>query len=529
VLLALPRTAKQSLVPPPQIFKSLLAASGLSRGYRPGIAVCRGAEGFRETHINNISSGIVVAPSARCQELAQLWRKWARWLVGHSEMLEAWTFHVNQVSFALTMEEMNDDVEFLPPQVNTILHILPEIATVRAFHLTTGHIPQFPQRFNADKTLNADGVAPGVVDAIMRLNDCIREALATMVWLPSTKDHLDKFLISAMATLKGGSGRLQAGVTMGLNMSSSNGESPELSQGELSAMAPNGWEQPVVAPFLLQAPTVSPKSVAIIGSYLGGLDMPGKVSRELFFPIFDYVLAPLNARVTPYESIDDFLRADTSDFARVAILVYREEADDLDAVQDGQRRIIEKHPGTLIVHPVELGRILGSKVGTNRFLSKHGFPVPRIIDQAVSDEVAFSNHAHSTQQKVHLVRPGEALDPARYNTNFIDTTHRFDGTDYFVYIRAYAVGEVRVATYVGCRPTAEDNPSVHLSDADNVAAINYFNYYFSILYEAQVQRLCATMGAVFGLILHSRLLALPQNPTPVRDGVRIQARTWACR
>lgn len=263
-------------------------------------------------------------------------------------------------------------------------------------------------------------------------------------------------------------------------MSSSNGESPKPSQGELSATPPDGWEQAVVAPFLLQAPPVSPKSVAIIGSYLGGLDMPGKVSRELFFPIFDYVLAPLNARVVSYEAIDDFLRADTNDFAGVAILVYREETDDLDAVEGGQRRIIEKHPGTLIVHPVELGRILGSKVGTNRFLSKHGLPVPRIIDQAVSDEVAFSNHAHSTQQKVHLVRPGEPLDPTRYNTNFIDTTHRFNGTDYFLYIRAYAVGEVRVATYVGCRPTAEDNPSVHLSDAENAAAINYFNCYFSM-------------------------------------------------
>jgi hypothetical protein len=239
--------------------------------------------------------------------------------------------------------------------------------------------------------------------------------------------------------------------------------------------------------------------VAIIGSYLGGLNMPGKVSRELFFPIFNYVLAPLNARVTPYESIDDFLRADTSDFARVAILVYREETDDLDAVQEGQRRILVKHPGTLIVHPVELGRILGSKAATNSYLQMHGLPVPRIIEQPVSGEITFSNHAHSTQEKVHLVRPGEPLDPARYNTNFIDTTHRFNGTDYYVYIRAYAVGEVRVATYVGCRPTSEGNPSVHLSDAKNPGAINYFNYSFSIPFQEQLQTLCSQMGSVFGL------------------------------
>jgi hypothetical protein len=144
----------------------------------------------------------------------------------------------------------------------------------------------------------------------------------------------------------------------------------------------------------------------------------------------------------------------------------------------------------------------------------------------------------TTQQKVHLVRPGEALDPARYNTNFIDTTHRFNGTDYFVYIRAYAIGEVRVATYVGCRPTAEDNPSVHLSDADNAAAINYFNYYFSILYEAQVQRLCATMGAVFGLgfYIHdflpcrkTRRLFVTESGFKLGPGPAVKQKYWNMR
>jgi hypothetical protein len=181
-------------VPPRRIFNSLLAARGLEGGYRPGVALFRGEEGIRETHINNISSGVVVAPAARSGEFTRLWKKRAIWLVEHSHLLESWTFHVNQVSFALTMEELREDVELLPPQVNTILHLLSEIATVRAFHLTTGHIPQFPQRFNPNKTLNPDGVAPGVVEAIKRLNECIGEAVATMVQMPSTRDHLDKFL-----------------------------------------------------------------------------------------------------------------------------------------------------------------------------------------------------------------------------------------------------------------------------------------------------------------------------------------------
>jgi hypothetical protein len=180
--------------PPPQIFQSVLAASGLGRGYRPGMAVFRRPDKIRETHINNISSGVVVAPAGRCREFVVLWKKWAEWLVEHKDLLGRWAFHINQVSFALTMEDLGEDVEFLPPQVNTYLPILPEIMTVRAFHLTPGHIPKFPERFNADKTLSTDGVATGVADAIKRLNECITEAVATILSLPSTRDHLDKFL-----------------------------------------------------------------------------------------------------------------------------------------------------------------------------------------------------------------------------------------------------------------------------------------------------------------------------------------------
>ena len=263
---------------------------------------------------------------------------------------------------------------------------------------------------------------------------------------------------------------------------------------------PEGWEQPVVAPYLPKAGSPVPScSVAVIGTYADGLNRPGKVTGALFFPIFDYVLRQFDARVACYENADDFVEADTRDFARVAILVYAEALDDLDAVQRAERRILAKHPDTLIVHSAELGRTLGSKVRTNKFLSEIGVPVPRLIEEPVCNEAVLSNHAHSSGQAVFLVHPGMPLDRGRYNTSFIDTTHRFNGIEYYVYIRAYAVGEVRVATYVGCRPIAEGNPSVHLSDATDSAAINYFNYSFSIPFQVQLQTLCSRMGAMFGL------------------------------
>jgi hypothetical protein len=180
--------------PPPRIFRSILSACGLERPYRPGMALFTGSEGIRETHINNISAGIVVAPRSRAPELAEAWRKWAAWLVRNRHLLEAWAVHVDQVGFALAMEELGEDVEHLCPHVNTVLHLLREISTCYALHLTTGHIPQFPKLFNADRTLVVNGMAEGVRAGLSRLNERIAEAVAVIAALPSTRDHLDKFL-----------------------------------------------------------------------------------------------------------------------------------------------------------------------------------------------------------------------------------------------------------------------------------------------------------------------------------------------
>jgi len=179
--------------PPPAVFRTVLAAAGVG-DYRPGLALYRGAGGIRETHVNNISAGLVAAPPSRSRELAAAWLKWARWVVEHRHLLDRWAVHVDQIAFALAMEDMKEDVELLPAQTNAVLHLLAEVETVYGFHLTTGHIPRFPERFNADRTLSADGVAGGVAAAIGRLNDCIAEAVGVIAALPSTRDHMEMFL-----------------------------------------------------------------------------------------------------------------------------------------------------------------------------------------------------------------------------------------------------------------------------------------------------------------------------------------------
>jgi hypothetical protein len=180
--------------PPPEIFKTILAATGLRRPYRPGIALHKGGNGMRETHINNISGGVIAAPTFQCKRFGQIWLKWANWLMANRSLMSSWAIHLDQVGFALAMEEIGEDVEFLPPQINTVLHSLGELATVYAFHLSSGHVPSFQERFNPDRTLNTSGVHENVALSIERLNECIRDAIRENLKLPSTKEHLDKFL-----------------------------------------------------------------------------------------------------------------------------------------------------------------------------------------------------------------------------------------------------------------------------------------------------------------------------------------------
>jgi hypothetical protein len=164
------------------------------RPYRSGMSLCRGNLGLRETHINNISAGIVGLPCSKSRGFAARWKHWAEWLVANRSILEQWGKQVDQVAFCLAAEDIREDVEFLPAQVNTILQSLDEIATVYAFHLTSGHIPNYPHLFNADKTMKAFGFAQGVNDALGMLNDCIGAAVRDMLSLSATRDHPANFL-----------------------------------------------------------------------------------------------------------------------------------------------------------------------------------------------------------------------------------------------------------------------------------------------------------------------------------------------
>lgn len=175
--------------PPGYIFKKILEFSGLPVAYRPGVSLLPGRNGMRETHINNISAGIVALTSAGASEFARAWVHWAKWLVANRGLLADWAAHVDQVAFALACEQLESDVEFLPPQSNLILEMLPLVETAYALHVTGAHIGYFARRFNADRTLSKEGLQPGVIEAVERFNTCVVEAAREVSRLPSTRDH----------------------------------------------------------------------------------------------------------------------------------------------------------------------------------------------------------------------------------------------------------------------------------------------------------------------------------------------------
>lgn len=180
--------------PPGIVFRKLLETAGLGHAYRPGVSLMPNSSGGRETYRNNISAGVVGMPAAGAIGFASLWLEKARWLVDHRALLGAWGIHVDQVGFALAMAERGEEVSFLPPQMNMVLHMLTQLDAVYAFHLTSGHIPWFPSRFLPSGELSDEGVSPPMKLSLSVLNACIAHAREEILRLPSTRGHIEMFL-----------------------------------------------------------------------------------------------------------------------------------------------------------------------------------------------------------------------------------------------------------------------------------------------------------------------------------------------
>lgn len=116
--------------------------------------------------------------------------------------------------------------------------------------------------------------------------------------------------------------------------------------------------------------------------------------------------------------------------------------------------------GYKLLHSVQQGAIIGDKIRQNECLTAAGVPMPRLLRSGDDFQTAFSNEVSNAHVPVHLIEPGQALDETRYNTEYVDCRHEYNGALWNVCIRAQAIGKRVLFSWV--RAGAEE--SVHSRD-----------------------------------------------------------------
>lgn len=101
--------------PPFRVFERLYSAAGFG-SLRPVVRPLDVKEDVPDprTPLNNVNGGTYIVPQAVFAKLAEIWPKWANWLLERTELLETWVRNLDQVSLCLALEELNIDVTELP-------------------------------------------------------------------------------------------------------------------------------------------------------------------------------------------------------------------------------------------------------------------------------------------------------------------------------------------------------------------------------------------------------------------------------
>lgn len=199
-------------------------------------------------------------------------------------------------------------------------------------------------------------------------------------------------------------------------------------------------------------------TVAVTGFGRFGHEGYGKVEPDQYFPHFAYLLHRQDIRVR-FLDTPRALRTLPADDDLVIVHIYNEEHDDIDALAS-----LPVPDRALVFNDPRIGRIVGNKVATNRYLGARGISVPRLMQAPQADAATFSNSASDSGAEVRLVPAGAALESDRYNTEFIDTRRSFQGARYHCLVRLVSVGETLIHAIVGLRNVDDDSPSVHPAD-----------------------------------------------------------------
>ncbi len=204
-------------------------------------------------------------------------------------------------------------------------------------------------------------------------------------------------------------------------------------------------------------PFSGPETGRVIFTSLASPDYrgPGKVDKKYFFRPFCDEIAKHGYRTFFVSSADELASTLTDD--SVVVHIYNEEKEPFNVPVD---RIDDLLRGHLTFNDFSQRNVIGFKRETNRVLSLNHVRVPAIVNDA-SGKI-FSNSPASSGADIEVLE-NVMPDPARYNTEYIDTTVEYRGRTYHTCLRSICVSGHVIHTYVRARPAGE-GASVHAID-----------------------------------------------------------------
>jgi len=122
-----------------------------------------------------VNGGFYVIPQPILQQLREAWPRWNRWLLERKDLIKPFAEFTDQISFAMSCEELHLRVDHLPPEANfDTVYMPPWIRTPQpgaGFHPMVLHY----HRLNVDGVLRSTKV-PSVNQQVRKINDLIRLA-----------------------------------------------------------------------------------------------------------------------------------------------------------------------------------------------------------------------------------------------------------------------------------------------------------------------------------------------------------------
>ncbi len=152
-------------LPPERILRKLLEESNLI-GQWADADLVDGPEG-RRTLRNNCNGGVYVIARSFVGVLADAWKRWADWCLDRVVLFEQHASHIDQVSFALALAELQVDVEPLDRQYNCPTHL-----SLSSEYDCSPVLLHYHRHVDSQFELKAMGL-PGIDSAIARVNQRI--------------------------------------------------------------------------------------------------------------------------------------------------------------------------------------------------------------------------------------------------------------------------------------------------------------------------------------------------------------------